>query len=234
MANAGYWDQLLFIILPYIALFTFFLKTIERYREQTFTYSSLSSQFLENEQHFWAMVPFHIGIIVVLTGHVIGFLLPRSLLAWNGHPLRLYALEISGLIFAILALVGLAMVVLRRGSDSRLRRVTTAFDWIVYALLLVQVVSGIGIALFRPWGSAWFATSAAPYLWSILKLNPQIAYVATMPWLVKVHIVNAWLVIGFFPFTRLVHILVIPNMYLWRKPQVVRWWRPTPHALERR
>ena len=44
-----------------------------------------------------------------------------------------------------------------------------------------------------------------------------------MPLLFKVHVVNAWLLIGFFPFTRLVHILVVPNPYLWRKPQVVRW-----------
>jgi len=27
-----------------------------------------------------------------------------------------------------------------------------------------------------------------------------------------------------FPFTRLVHLLVVPNPYLWRKPQMVRWY----------
>ena len=36
-------------------------------------------------------------------------------------------------------------------------------------------------------------------------------------------IVNAYALIAFFPFSRLVHILVVPNPYLWRKPQVVRW-----------
>ncbi len=45
-----------------------------------------------------------------------------------------------------------------------------------------------------------------------------------MPLAVKLHIVNAFVLIGFFPFTRLVHILVTPNPYLWRKPQVVRWY----------
>jgi nitrate reductase gamma subunit len=40
-----------------------------------------------------------------------------------------------------------------------------------------------------------------------------------------VHIINAYLLILLFPFTRLVHILVVPNPYLWRKPQVVRWYR---------
>jgi len=43
--------------------------------------------------------------------------------------------------------------------------------------------------------------------------------------MVKLHIVSAFLLIGFFPFTRLVHILVVPNPYLWRRTQVVRWYR---------
>ncbi len=48
---------------------------------------------------------------------------------------------------------------------------------------------------------------------------------AGMPLLVKLHIINAWLLIGFFPFTRLIHVIVIPNPYLWRKTQVVLWNR---------
>jgi len=36
--------------------------------------------------------------------------------------------------------------------------------------------------------------------------------------------VNAWLIVAAFPFTRLVHVLVTPLMYLWRKPEVVRWY----------
>lgn len=46
-----------------------------------------------------------------------------------------------------------------------------------------------------------------------------------LPPLVKSHIVGAYVLIGFFPFTRLVHVLVVPNPYLWRRPQVVRWYR---------
>jgi nitrate reductase gamma subunit len=62
-------------------------------------------------------------------------------------------------------------------------------------------------------------------LWSVVRLSPDVTVVAAMPWLVKLHIVNAFVLIAFFPFTRLVHILVAPNPYLWRKPQVVRWYR---------
>jgi nitrate reductase gamma subunit len=226
MNTAGhYLDQLLFAILPYVAFFTFFLATIERYRRGRYSYSSLSSQFLENRQHFWSLVPFHYGILVVLAGHVLGFLIPREILLWNSVPVRLYFLEITGLTFGLLTLVGLGAGLARRLTETKVRIVTSRADWVVLALLLAQVATGIYIALRHPWGSSWFASSASPYLWSLLKFNPDISYVASMPLLVKTHIVGAYVLIGFFPFTRLVHILVVPNPYLWRKPQVVRWYR---------
>lgn len=225
MAEPRYLDQLLFAVLPYLALLVFFLYTIKRYREQAFSYSSLSSQFLENQQHFWAQVPFHFGILFVLAGHVVAFCVPRQILAWNQHPLRLYILEVTALIGGLLALVGLVVIIVRRHTHPKLRRVTTRLDWLTYALLLVQVGTGVELALSHPWGSNWFATVLSPWLWSIVRLNPDITAVAGLPLLVKIHLVNAWLLIGLFPFTRLVHILVIPNMYLWRKFQLVRWWR---------
>src|SRR3970282_945590 len=100
-------DQFLFVVLPYMVMFIFFVGTIMRYRKAQYTYSSLSSQFLENQQHFWGLVPFHYGIITVLTGHVVAFLIPRPVLLWNSRPLRLYILEITALIFGLLTLVGL-------------------------------------------------------------------------------------------------------------------------------
>src|SRR3970282_260462 len=79
-------DQFLFVVLPYMVMFIFFVDTIMRYRKAQYTYSSLSSQFLENQQHFWSLVPFHYGIITVLTGHVVAFLIPLQVLAWNSKP----------------------------------------------------------------------------------------------------------------------------------------------------
>lgn len=218
-----HFDTLLFAVFPYMSVFTLVLVTIMRYRSQSFTYSSLSSQFLENRHHFWGLVPFHYGILAVVAGHLIAFLIPREILLWNSKPLRLYILEASALVFALLAIVGLAAGMVRRLKDDKVRIVTSPSDWIIFAMLMVQMGSGIGIAVLYPWGSSWFASSAAPYLWSLVKLNPEIHFVTSMPLLVRLHIVGAFVLIGFFPFTRLVHILVIPNPYLWRKPQVVRW-----------
>ncbi len=220
----NFYDQFLFIALPYVCLFTFFLMTIYRYRVQSFSYSSLSSQFIENKHHFWAVVPFHYGVLVITIGHVVALLIPRTILAWNSHPLRLYVLEVSALICGLLTLIGLVGIIVRRFTNSKIRGVTTVTDWILFGMLLVQIVSGIGIAMFYPWGSSWFATNMTPYLWSVFALNPDVTYVSAMPHLVKLHIVLAFLTVGFFPFTRLVHLLVVPNPYLWRKPQVVRWY----------
>jgi len=216
-------DVLLFAILPYLAVGIFLVMTIQRYRQRTFTYSSLSSQFLENRRHFWGSVPFHYGILFVLFLHLAGLFVPDVILEWNAEPLRLFVTETTGLAMAVITLVGLVNIVLRRLQVTKARTVTSLNDWIVYVLLGVQVASGIGIALFHGWGSSWFATSLTPWLWSLVRLQPELGAVGAMPWLVKLHIVNAWLVIGFFPFTRLVHVLVVPNPYLWRRAQVVLW-----------
>lgn len=217
-------DSLLLVIFPYVAMVLFVLASIQRYRGRMFTVSSLSSQFLENRHHFWALVPFHYGIIVVLLGHLVAFLVPRSIIAWNSQPLRLYVLEVTALVFGLLALVGLAGIILRRHRDVKIRAVTSTADWIVLGVLLVQVVSGVIVALFHGWGSSWFASTAAPYLWSLFTLTPNVEFVAAMPFMVKLHIVGAWVVVAAFPFTRLIHVLVVPNHYLWRRPQVVRWY----------
>ncbi len=219
-----YFNLLLFEILPYIAMFTFFLVTIQRYTKKGFSYSSLSSQFLENKVHFWGMVPFHYGILFVLSGHVIGFLLPETVLLWNSHPLRLYILEISAFVGGTFAFIGLVTIIFRRLTDARAKIVTTTADWIVLVFLLFQISTGLLTAVFERWGSYWFAASLAPYLWSLVSLNPELAYVTAMPLLVKLHIISAYLIILLFPFTRLVHVLVVPNPYLWRKPQLVRWY----------
>ncbi len=227
MQNAtlfDYFNLFWFAILPYIALFTFFLITIQRYTRTGYSYSSLSSQFLENKIHFWGLVPFHYGIILILIGHFIGFLIPKQVLIWNSNPLRLYVIEVTAFIGGLFTLIGLVNIFIRRLTDARAKVVTSNIDWIVLSILLFQIVTGLLVAVFNSWGTQWFAASVAPYLWSVLKFNPNIAFVTPLPLTAKLHIIGAYTIILLFPFTRLVHLLVIPNPYLWRKPQLVRWY----------
>lgn len=216
-------DYLFFIVLPYIAATLFLVVSIYRYVTFKFSYSSLSSQFLESDELFYGSVPWHIGIIGALTGHVIGFFFPRAVLWFNGVPLRLYILETTGLLFGLLALVGIVALLWRRISTPRVRSVTTVVDSIVLVLLFVQVVLGVYTALFYRWGSSWYAASAVPYLHLLFLFNPEISTIQPLPHVIKTHIINAFLLIAIFPFSRLVHMVSLPVSYLWRPYQVVVW-----------
>lgn len=218
-------DKFLWVGFPYVALVLAIVVSILRFVWKPFSYSSLSSQFLENKQLFWGSGLWHWGIVWVLTGHLVAFLIPGQILAWNSAPFRLYLLEFTGLTAALLALVGIVALMVRRHTSSRVKVVTTAMDWILLGFLVLQVTTGIDTALRYRWGSSWYASNAAPYLWSLLSLSPRPELIVPLPWLPKIHILSGFSVILLIPFTRLVHFLVVPIFYYWRKPQVVIWNR---------
>ena len=216
-------NDVLFVVTPYVVLALFFTMTIWRYVKEKFSYSSYSSQFLENSYQFWGSVPWHYGILSLFAGHLIAFALPRELLWWNSVPARLYIIELSALIFAVVTLIGLVNLIIRRIIDPRIRAVTSKMDVIILLLLLTQVGTGMWVALTARWGSSWFAAVVTPYLWSLFTFAPDASAVVNLPWSIKLHILGAYLIFAVFPFTRLVHVLVVPNHYLWRRTQVVMW-----------
>jgi len=221
-------DLLLFGVFPYVAVALAVVVAIWRFTMSSFTYSSLSSQFLEGRRLFWGSIPWHYGIILILVGHLIGILFPSGVKAFNGVPVRLYILEGTGLALGLLALLGLVLLLVRRATSSRIRVVTSPMDVVLLVVLLVQVAAGVGIAIFYRWGSFWFLQTATPYLWSLASFNPNVSYVAAMPFLIKLHVLNAFVLVALFPFTRLVHIVSLPIPYLWRPYQVVIWNREKP------
>ncbi|OGO32326.1 MAG: respiratory nitrate reductase subunit gamma [Chloroflexi bacterium RBG_16_56_11] len=224
-------DLVLYGILPYLTVAVAVVGLIWRYVTNQFSYSSVSSQFLENRQLFWGSVPWHYGIILILAGHLIGVFFPRSIMAFNGVPVRLYILEGTALALGLLVLAGMVFLLLRRGTNARVRVVTTPMDIVLLVLLLLQVVFGIGIAIFYRWGTSWYVQTAAPYFWSVVTLSPKVSYMSSLPLLVQLHAVNAFILVGLFPFTRLVHMLSIPLAYLWRPYQVVMWHRRQQRGL---
>ena len=216
-------NSLLFVGLPYAAMLLFLVGTIQRYRSRGFKVSSLSSQFLEGKSLFWGTVPFHWGILVVFFGHLIAFLIPSGILAWNSNPLRLLVLQITAWAFGLSVLVGLLGLIMRRLTNPRVKMVTTGMDVLIELMLLVQTVLGLYIGWAHRWGASWFAADLSPYLWSLFKLDPQITAVSAMPLMIQLHIINAFLILALFPFTRLVHIIVAPLHYINRPFQRVMW-----------
>jgi nitrate reductase gamma subunit len=217
-------DHFFFSAYPYLAIGIFLVGATYRYREKGYQVTSLSAQFLEGKRGFWGTVPLHWGILMVFLGHLVAFLLPKSVLSWNSDPARLILHEGLGFTFAVAIVVGLVGLIIRRLTNPRLKMVTTRMDYFVEFFLLAQVLLGCWIALGYRWGSSWFAADLSPYLWSIIKFSPQPEAVIAMPLVIKAHIVGAFSILLILPFTRLVHILVAPFHYLWRPYQVVIWY----------
>ena len=217
-------NNVLFIALPYVAIAVFCVGAIHRYRATGFKYSSLSSQFLEGGGIYIFAVLFHWGILIVFLGHLIAFLFPEATLAWHSSAVRLVADEIVIFTFGLSVLIGLAALFIRRLSRPRIWVVTSRMDLVIELVLLAQIVFGLWIALGYRWGYYWFASDMSPYLWSIVKFNPQIDAVSAMPWVIKTHIIVAFTILGLIPFTRLVHFLVAPFHYTWRNYQQVIWY----------
>jgi len=225
-------NSLFFLILPYIAIIMAVSVTAYRSVYRPFTISSLSSQLLERRKLYWGSISFHWGIVIILTGHLLALLAPRSLLLWNAVPIRLYLLELSGVALGLWSLGGLLVLIWRRLSNKRILAVTTPMDFVVLFLLLISMVTGIITATTYRFGTYWFTGIFTPYLWSILTLRPQPMLVATLPWVIQLHVINFFILLAVFPFSRLVHIITYPLGYLIRPWQIVIWVRRASTAKE--
>lgn len=219
------WNELFFLILPYIALTVFVVASLYRAVYRPFTISSLSSQLLERKQLYWGSISFHWGIVLILLVHLLAVLFPRGLLLWNAVPVRLFLLEVSGLALGLWALAGLLVLIWRRLSNRYVRVVTTWMDAAVLLLLLVSVLTGVIVAVGYRFGSFWFGGVFSPYLASLFVFQPRINLVAPLPWVIKLHVINFFLLLIVFPFSRLVHIVTYPLGYLLRPWQIVVWAR---------
>ena len=221
-------DLLMFAVFPYVAVALLLVVSIQRYRQNAYTVSSLSSQFLESKGLFWGSVPFHFGILTLFMGHLLGLLIPRQVAVWNGAPLRLMVLEVSALVAGLVTLFGTLRLMWRRMRSPRLMQVTSKMDRLLYAVLLFQIGSGLWIALGCRWGTAWYVHTAVPYLRSLFVLQPDLKPITGMPLVVRLHMLGAFVLLALFSFTRLVHVLVAPVPYLWRRVQLVVWNRRRP------
>lgn len=216
-------DSFLFVGLPYLSLTVLVLGSIWRFHSNRFSYSALSSQFLERRRLLWGSMPWHLGLLVIFIGHLIPFLAPELWHALMSNYVILIVVETVGVTVAVLALAGLCVLAARRIFSGALQRVTSRMDLIIIGLLLIQLALGLAVALNHRWGAMWSTGTLAPYVWSLLRLQPDMQLVVGMPPLMKLHLVGAFVIFALLPFSRLVHAFSLPLAYLWRAPQKVVW-----------
>ncbi len=205
---------MLFVAFPYAAFVLALVVSVVRWRRAPFTVSAISSQLLESRKLFWGSIPFHWGIMLILTGHLFVLFLPSTVAWWDGVPIRLYLLEITGLALAIWAGFGIVVLLYRRLTTSRVKVVTTPMDFVVLIILLVQVITGVWVAVGLRFGTFWATGVVVPYVWSLIKRNPQPELVQPFPFVLQLHVLSFFVFMAVFPFTRLIHVITLPLPYL--------------------
>lgn len=225
----------LFGIYPYIALSVLFIGSVARYERDPFTWKSSSSQLLRRKQLVMGSVLFHVGVLVIFFGHLIGLLTPIAIFDALGisHGAKQLLAVIAGGIAGVMALVGGGMLFHRRWTDPRIRATSSFWDIAILALLLAQLVLGI-LTIFVSLGHldghemVKFMTWAQMIFTFRSGAAEQIADVSII---FKLHLFLGLTIFLLFPFTRLVHMLSAPVRYLWRPGyQIVRTRRKSKPA----
>ena len=230
-----------FGVYPYICLTVFLLGSLIRFDRDQYTWKSDSSQMLRTGALRWGSNLFHIGILFLFFGHLLGLLTPH---AFYGHflevPVKQRIAIYSGGLFGLLCFVGLSMLIVRRVFDPRIRLTSHRTDIAILLILWVQLVIGL-VTLplsFEHRQDAHAMLILAGYLQGIATLQPDASVLAGIAWQFKLHMLLGMTIFLLFPFSRLVHVWsgFATIAYLFRPHQVVRSRRlnvPVGHNLPR-
>ncbi|MCO7216036.1 respiratory nitrate reductase subunit gamma [Halomonas sp. OfavH-34-E] len=221
----NYLHTLLFGLYPYLAGSVFLIGSLLRFDHGQYTWKTGSSQMLSSRRMRLASPLFHVGILVIFFGHLVGLLTPHWVYApfISAGTKQVFAILVGG-IAGIACLIGGAMLLHRRFTDPRVKASSSFMDNLIIVLLVVQVTLGLltipaalhhldgGVMIkLAEWAQAivFFQGGAATHLEGI-------------GFIYHLHILVGLTIVLVFPFTRLVHAWSAPLGYLGRRYQIVR------------
>jgi nitrate reductase gamma subunit len=224
---ADFLHHLLFGIYPYLALAVLAIGSVIRYDREPYSWRAGSSQLLRRKQLIIGSVLFHVGVLVIFVGHVVGLLTPIALFDALGisHGAKQLLAIIAGGVAGVIAIIGATLLIHRRFFDPRVRAASSFSDNLVILLLWAQLALGLAtiplsaqhldgseMVKFMDWAQGIFTFRAGA-----ADLIRDVAPVF------KAHLLLGLTILLLFPFTRLVHMLSAPVRYIWRPGyQVVR------------
>lgn len=223
----------LWLMLPYIAFTSFVLGHLWRYRTDQFGWTTRSSQIYESRLLRLGSPLFHFGMLGVIGGHVLGVLIPQSWTEFVGISEQTYHVVAvsAGSVAGLAVIAGISILIYRRVKFTAVRQATTGNDKVMYVLLAAALITG----LLNTWGSnlLWgtynYRDTVSPWFRSLFTLHPHPDLMVGTPWTFQVHGLIVLSLIGFWPYTRLVHMFSAPVGYLVR-PYVVYRAKPRKSA----
>lgn len=224
---ADFFNHLAFGIYPYIALATLAVGSVIRYDREPYSWRAGSSQLLRRKQLIWGSILFHVGVLFIFLGHLVGLLTPIALFDALGvsHTAKQLLAMIAGGVAGVMAIVGATLLIHRRFFDPRVRAASTFSDNLIILLLWFQLALGLAtipvsaghldgheMVKFMTWAQGIFTFR-----------SDASSFVADAAPVFKAHLFLGLTILLLFPFTRLVHMLSAPVRYIWRGGyQIVR------------
>ncbi len=219
-------NQFVWVIYPYLCLAIFVIGHIARYKYDQFSWTAKSSEMIEKKRLKWGSLLFHLGIIPVFFGHVVGLLIPANWLeaiGVNNHIYHIGAVYI-GSVFGIITLIGMLLLTLRRLSIKNVRRLSSFSDIFVNIVLLIILIMGCYSTLVTNAIQPEFDYRQTIAIWfrHLFMFSPNADLMLNVPWSFKLHILLGFTVFAYWPFTRLVHVWSVPLSYMNRRYIVYR------------
>lgn len=220
-------NEFLFGIYPYICLSVLLLGSLIRYDREPYSWKSDSSQVLHSRELRIGSNLFHYGVLVVIAGHFIGFLIPEPIVLAILSPTQhqLLAMVVGG-VAGLIAITGMTVLIHRRLYYRRIRDNSRKWDITIVFMLWFQLALG----LTTVWYSAHNLSGAeferiVLYVQGVVYFHSDIAQIVQgIPWAYQVHILLGFTIFLVSPFTRMVHIWsgLGSLAYLVRPYQLVR------------
>lgn len=217
----------LFQVYPYVCLTVFLVGSLIRFDQNQYSWKSDSSQLLRAGLLRWGSNLFHLGVLFLFFGHLVGLFTPHAVYGvfMSAATKQMLAVTAGGIAGAV-CFVGLTMLLYRRLADPRIRHTSHVSDIAILVILWVQLVIGLitlPYSLQHTDGSVMLIL--ADWAQRIVTLRPVDATaLAALPWPYLVHVVLGMTIFLIFPFSRLVHVWsgFAAVGFLFRPHQVVR------------
>ncbi len=221
----NYINNLFFTYLPHIAMTLFWFGVITRIVKTSQTLQAESSQFLSKKGQRWGGNLFHYGIILVFIGHFTGLFTPEHLyhVVMTTETKKVLAI-IMGSVFGTAAVAGITILLFKRLQNNRLRINSKPQDFFLILLLLFEM--GLGMLSIFTTARSSVESYAALGAWAqkVITFQPDAgAVIAGHSLIYKLHIVTGLFIFMILPYTKLMHMFVLPATYFFRSGyQMVR------------
>lgn len=202
--------QFIYGIYPYIALAIFLFGSLARFEREQYTWKSDSSQMLHRGNLRLGNILFHVGILGLFFGHMVGLLTP--VVVWDtigiSHGFKQIIAMSAGGAFGSLCLLGLLILLHRRLTDPRIAAVTKPGDRVLLVWILVTLCLGLSTIIeSASHTDGHMMVLLMTWAQHIVTFQGDAAeFIATAPWLFKAHLFMGLSLFVIFPFTRLVHV----------------------------